>query len=270
MSKTIEITSDNFQKEVIESEIPILIDFWAPWCQPCLMMAPALEELADSLKGKVKIAKVNTEIPENQQLAVQYQIQSIPNMKLFKNGQVVKEFIGNISEKAVGQQVLRSLQPGQQVIKVVHEELISLLGESACSINMAETQPTVIMVVGLSREVEKTTTSAKLAKYFTKQNYQCSLTAADIYRPAAVKQLEVLGSQLNIPVFSGPNDPVKIATDSVKLGSRENKDIVIIDTAGRLHIDEKLMKELVDIKKATKAHEVLFVADAMTGQDTVK
>ena len=94
MSQTIEITNQNFKEEVLDSDIPVLVDFWAPWCQPCLMMAPALEELADSLKGKVKIAKVNTEIPENQQLAVQYQIQSIPNMKLFKNGQVVKEFIG--------------------------------------------------------------------------------------------------------------------------------------------------------------------------------
>ncbi len=184
------------------------------------------------------------------------------------NYKVVKEFIGNISEKAVGQQVLRSLQPGQQVIKVVHEELINLLGKSACGINMAKGQPTVIMVVGLQGG-GKTTTVAKLAKYFAKQNHQCLLVAADVYRPAAVKQLEVLGSQLNIPVFSGRNDPVKIAADAVKLASRDNKDIVIIDTAGRLHVDEKLMKELVDMKKAVKAHEVLLVADAMTGQDAV-
>ena len=185
------------------------------------------------------------------------------------NYKVVKEFIGNISEKAVGQQVLKSLQPGQQVIKVVHEELIGLLGKSACSINMAEAQPTVIMVVGLQGG-GKTTTSAKLVKYFTKQNYQCSLAAADIYRPAAVKQLEVLGSQLNVPVFTEGNNAVKIATNSVKLASRDSKDIVIIDTAGRLHIDQTLMKELVDMKKATKAQEVLLVVDAMTGQDAVK
>ena len=185
------------------------------------------------------------------------------------NYKIVKEFIGNINEKAAGQQVLRSLQPGQQVIKIVHEELINFLGKSACSINMAETQPTVIMVVGLQGG-GKTTTSAKLAKYFTKQNYQCSLTAADIYRPAAVKQLEVLGSQLNVPVFTEDNNAVKIATNSIKLASRDNKDIVIIDTAGRLHIDQVLMKELVDMKKATRAHEVLLVVDAMTGQDAVK
>ena len=184
------------------------------------------------------------------------------------NYKVVKEFIGNISEKAVGQQVLGSLQPGQQVIKVVYEELINLLGKSACSINMAKEHPTVIMVVGLQGG-GKTTTVAKLAKYFSKQNYQCLLAAADVYRPAAVKQLEVLGSQLNIPVFSGRNDPVKIATDAVRLASRDNKDIVIIDTAGRLHIDQTLMKELVDMKKATRAHEILLVADAMTGQDAV-
>ena len=184
------------------------------------------------------------------------------------NYKVVKEFIRNISEKAVGQQALRSLQPGQQVIKVVHEELINLLGKSASSINIVEAQPMVIMVVGLQGG-GKTTTVAKLAKYFSKQNYQCLLAAADVYRPAAVKQLEVLGNQLNIPVFSGRNDPVKIATDAVKLASRDNKDIVIIDTAGRLHIDQTLMKELVDMKKATRAHEILLVADAMTGQDAV-
>ena len=185
------------------------------------------------------------------------------------NYKVVKEFIGNIGEKAVGQQVLGSLQPGQQVIKVVHEELINLLGKSVSSINIVKAQPTVIMVVGLQGG-GKTTTVGKLAKYFAKQNYRCSLTAADIYRPAAVKQLEVLGSQLNIPVFSGRKNPVKIAADSIKLASRENKDIVIIDTAGRLHIDQTLMKELKDMKKAVKAHEVLLVADAMTGQDAVK
>ncbi len=94
MSKTIEVISANFQKEVLESEIPVLVDFWAPWCQPCLMMAPVLEELSEELEGKLKIGKLNTEIPENQDLAIKYQIQSIPNMKLFKNGQVVKEFIG--------------------------------------------------------------------------------------------------------------------------------------------------------------------------------
>jgi len=94
MSKTIEVTSANFEQEVIKSNLPVLVDFWAPWCQPCLMMAPALEELSEELDGKLKICKLNTEIPENQQLAVQYQIQSIPNMKLFKNGEVVKEFIG--------------------------------------------------------------------------------------------------------------------------------------------------------------------------------
>ncbi len=109
MSQTIEITNQNFKEEVLDSDIPVLVDFWAPWCQPCLMMAPALEELADSLKGKVKIAKVNTEIPENQQLAVQYQIQSIPNMKLFKSGKVIKEFIGLRSKEMLQQELENEL-----------------------------------------------------------------------------------------------------------------------------------------------------------------
>ena len=105
MSQTIEVTSQNFKQEVLDSDIPVLVDFWAPWCQPCLMMGPALEELAQDLKGKIKITKLNTEIPENQQLAIQYQIQSIPNMKLFKNGQIVKEFIGLRPKQALQQEL---------------------------------------------------------------------------------------------------------------------------------------------------------------------
>jgi len=183
---------------------------------------------------------------------------------------VVKDFIGKVKERAVGQEVLESLTPGQHVVKIVHEELTSLMGSSQSKIVISSKPPTVIMLVGL-QGAGKTTSGGKLASYLKKQGRQPLLVAGDIYRPAAVKQLQVLGGQLDIPVFSLGTDisPVEIAKKSLEQANAKGNDIVIIDTAGRLHINEELMNELKNIKSAVKPHEILLVVDAMTGQDAV-
>jgi signal recognition particle subunit SRP54 len=186
------------------------------------------------------------------------------------NYKVVKDFNNIISERAVGQEVLESLTPGQQVIKIVHEELIRLLGEVPSKLTYSPKSPSIYMMVGLQGS-GKTTTSGKLANLLRKQGRNPLLTACDIYRPAAVKQLIVVGSQLNIPVFAleTEKNAVKIAVESIKHAISKQYDTVIIDTAGRLHIDEEMMEELIKIKQAVKPQEVLLVADSMTGQDAV-
>jgi signal recognition particle subunit SRP54 len=186
------------------------------------------------------------------------------------NFKVVKEFIGKISERAVGAEVLESLTPGQQVVKVVHEELIELLGREQSKITFAPKPPTILMMVGL-QGAGKTTTAGKLANLLRKQGKNPLLVACDVYRPAAIKQLQVLGSQLSIPVFTLENNqnPVQIAKEAVKFAEMKQHDLVILDTAGRLHIDEKLMDELLNIKGSVNPHEILLVVDSMTGQDAV-
>ncbi|QNU65363.1 signal recognition particle protein [Ruminiclostridium herbifermentans] len=186
------------------------------------------------------------------------------------NFKVVKDFINKISERAVGQDVLESLTPGQQVVKIVHEELIELLGREQSKVTFSSKPPTVLLMVGLQGS-GKTTTSGKLASLLRKQGKSPLLVACDVYRPAAIKQLQVVGGQLNIPVFTIENNtnPVEIATEAVKFANFKQHDLVIIDTAGRLHIDEKLMDELLNIKKAVNPHEILLVVDSMTGQDAV-
>lgn len=186
------------------------------------------------------------------------------------NFKVVKDFINKVSERAVGQEVLESLSPGQQVIKIVYEELIDLMGKEPSKITFSPRPPTVIMMVGLQGS-GKTTTSGKLANLLRKQGKNPLLVACDIYRPAAIKQLEVVGNQLNIPVFSLGDkvNPVDIARAALNHANTKGYDIVIIDTAGRLHIDEELMEELKNIKAAVKPHEILLVVDSMTGQDAV-
>ncbi|HHW30523.1 MAG TPA: signal recognition particle protein [Clostridiaceae bacterium] len=186
------------------------------------------------------------------------------------NFKVVKDFINKVSERAVGQEVLESLSPGQQVIKIVHEELINLMGREPSKIIFSPRPPTVIMMVGLQGS-GKTTTSGKLANLLRKQGKNPLLTACDIYRPAAIKQLEVVGNQLNIPVFSLGDkvNPVDIAKAALNHANSKGYDVVIIDTAGRLHIDEELMDELKNIKAAVNPHEILLVVDSMTGQDAV-
>lgn len=185
------------------------------------------------------------------------------------NFRVVKDLIGRIKERAVGQEVLESLTPGQHVVKIVHEELISLMGGNESKIQIASKPPTIIMLVGL-QGAGKTTHGAKLAHLMKKQGKRPLLVACDIYRPAAIKQLEVLGQQINVPVFAlGQQNPVKIAGDSLEHARKNGNDVLIIDTAGRLHINEELMDELSNIKSAVQPHEILLVVDAMTGQDAV-
>jgi len=185
------------------------------------------------------------------------------------NYAVVKDFINKVTEKAIGQGILESLTPGQQVIKIVNEQLTELMGSGESKIKWSSSPPTIIMMVGLQGS-GKTTTSAKLAKYLLKQGKAPLLVAGDVYRPAAVKQLQVVGQEVNVPVFSLDNtDPVAISTEAIKYASEQSRDVVIIDTAGRLHVDEQMMQELERLKEATHPDEILLVVDAMTGQDAV-
>jgi signal recognition particle subunit SRP54 len=186
------------------------------------------------------------------------------------NFKVAKEFIANVSERAVGQDVMESLTPGQQVVKIVHEELIKLMGGDVEKLTFSSSPPTVYMMVGL-QGAGKTTASAKLANHLRKQGKKPLMVACDVYRPAAVKQLQVLGKQLDVPVFEMGTEttPVEIAKKAIAHATSKLYDVVIIDTAGRLHIDETLMQELLDIKNNVKPQEILLVVDAMTGQDAV-
>ncbi|AOH54259.1 signal recognition particle protein [Peribacillus muralis] len=230
----------------------------------------AFEGLADRLqstmqkirgKGKVNEADVK-EMMREVRLAL---------LEADVNFKVVKEFVKRVSERSVGQEVLKSLTPGQQVIKVVKEELTELMGGEQSKIAVASKPPTVIMMVGL-QGAGKTTTTGKLANLLRKKyNRKPLLVAADIYRPAAIKQLETLGKQLSMPVFSLGDQisPVEIAKQAIAKAKEEHHDYVLIDTAGRLHVDENLMGELKDIKELTKPDEIFLVVDAMTGQDAV-
>jgi len=186
------------------------------------------------------------------------------------NFKVAKDFINNVQEKATGQEVLRSITPGQQVIKIVHEELIGLLGGATAGLDLSGKTPVIMMMVGLQGS-GKTTSAAKLAKLLKKQGRRPYLVPADIYRPAAIEQLHVLGRAIDVPVYPSQTDqnPVDICRNAVIAARHANYDIVLIDTAGRLHIDETLMGELANIKAAVAPAEILFVADAMTGQDAV-
>lgn len=186
------------------------------------------------------------------------------------NYKVVKDFINNVSQRAVGTEVMESLTPGQQVIKIVNEELITLMGRSESKLNTTTTPPTVIMFVGL-QGAGKTTMAGKLALHLKKHNKKPLLAAADIYRPAAIKQLQVLGAQIDVPVYTLGDrvSPVDIARGAIEQAKKMSNDYVIIDTAGRLHIDEELMKELINIKNAVVPNEIMLVVDSMTGQDAV-
>lgn len=186
------------------------------------------------------------------------------------NFKVVKDFIASIEDKAVGQEVLESLSPGQQVIKIVNDELVELLGGQSAGLNLRGKGPAIIMMVGLQGS-GKTTTSGKLAKLLRKQGRKPYLVPADVYRPAAIEQLMVLGKALDIPVHPSETrqDPVTISKNAVLVAEKSGYDTLLIDTAGRLHVDQELMAELQAIKTAVRPAEILFVADAMTGQDAV-
>lgn len=186
------------------------------------------------------------------------------------NFKVVKEFVGKVTERAVGSEVLESLVPYQQVIKIVNEELTALMGSTESKIKIASKPPTVIMMVGL-QGAGKTTQSGKLAGLFKRQGKNPLLAACDVYRPAAITQLQIVGDKLGIPVYTDGDkvSPVKIAKNAVRHAEKNGYDMVFIDTAGRLHLDEAMMDELLDIKKETEPSEILLVVDAMTGQDAV-
>jgi signal recognition particle subunit SRP54 len=226
-------------------------------------LADRLQNTINKIRGKGKVNEADVkEMMREVRLAL---------LEADVNFKVVKDFVKKVSERAVGQEVLKSLTPGQQVIKVVQEELTLLMGGEQSKIAVSSRPPTVIMMVGL-QGAGKTTTTGKLANLLRKKyNRKPMLVAADIYRPAAIKQLETLGKQLDMPVFSLGDkvSPVEIAKQAIAKAREEHNDYVLIDTAGRLHIDETLMDELKDIKELTKPDEIFLVVDAMTGQDAV-
>lgn len=185
------------------------------------------------------------------------------------NYTVVKDLVNNITEQAIGEKVLKSLTPGQQVIKIVNEELTKIMGNTNAKLAIAPKPPTVILMCGL-QGAGKTTMCGKLAKMLKKQGKKPLLVACDIYRPAAINQLKVLGKQVDVPVYDeGTNKPYKTVQNAIKLADKNGYDTVIIDTAGRLHINQELIDELKDIKKVATPDEILLVLDAMTGQDAV-
>lgn len=185
------------------------------------------------------------------------------------NYRVARQFISDVQEKAVGEEVLRSITPGQQIVKIVYDGLVRLMGETHTDIKLAGIPPTIVMLCGLQGS-GKTTFSGKLGSFLGKKGRRPMLVAADVYRPAAKTQLEVLGKSLDIPVYSTPsNNALQICKESIKAAREKACDVLILDTAGRLHIDEKMMQELESIKKELKPQEILFVADGMTGQDAV-
>lgn len=226
-------------------------------------LADRLQKTMQKIRGKGKVTEADVkEMMREVRLALLY---ADVNLK------VVKDFIKKVSERAVGQEVMKSLTPGQQVIKVVKEELTELMGGEQSKIAVSPKPPTVIMMVGL-QGAGKTTTTGKLANLLRKNyNRKPLLVAADIYRPAAINQLQTLGKQLTMPVFSLGDQvsPVEIAAKAIEHAKAEHHDYVLIDTAGRLHIDENLMDELKNIKEAVKPDEIFLVVDAMTGQDAV-
>jgi signal recognition particle subunit SRP54 len=221
-----------------------------------------LESIFKRLKGKGLLKEEDVELALKEiRLAL---------LEADVNFKVVKDFVQKIKEKAIGKEVLESLTPGQQVVKIVNEELCELLGKMNSRIQLSPNPPTVLMLVGLHGS-GKTTTAAKLAKNFKKEGRRPLLVAADLQRPAAIDQLVTLGSQINVPVYSSKEikDPVSLCVESIRKAKLDARDVVIFDTAGRLHIDESLMTELRKIKEKVFPGEVILVADAMTGQDAV-
>jgi signal recognition particle subunit SRP54 len=225
-------------------------------------LSSRLQEITRKIRGKARITESDLkEMLREVKLAL---------LEADVNYKIVKEFIATIQEKALGETVLKSLTPGQQVVKIVKDELVELLGGQESGINFTPNPPTVIMLVGLQGS-GKTTTAGKLANLFRKQGKNPLLVACDVYRPAAIKQLQVVGAQLNIPVYSNETskDVVHIAKQAMNIAISKLNDVVILDTAGRLHIDDELMQELKNVKSNIKPHEILLVVDSMTGQDAV-
>ncbi len=229
----------------------------------------AFDNLTDKLTAAIKKIRGNKTVSEEDLRSTLREVR-LALLEADVNFKVVKEFVAKVKERAQGQQVEANLTAGQQIVKIVHEELINLLGGQQSKLTVSANPPTIIMLIGL-QGAGKTTTAAKLANNLRKGGKKPLLVAGDVYRPAAITQLEVLGKQLDIPVFSLGDQvsPVEIAKQSLARANALLCDTVIIDTAGRLHIDEALMTELQNIKAAVNPQEILLVVDAMTGQDAV-
>lgn len=226
-------------------------------------LSERLQSTLSKMRGKGKISETDVkEMMREVRLAL---------LEADVNFKVVKQFVNDVKERAVGQDVMKSLTPGQQVVKIVHEELSNLMGSDVVPITFSQKPPTVVMMVGL-QGAGKTTTTGKLANLIRKKhNRSPLLVAADIYRPAAIKQLETLGKQLDLPVFSLGDQvkPEEIVTKALEYAKTNHHDFVLIDTAGRIHIDETLMGELENVKTIAKPNEIFLVVDSMTGQDAV-
>ncbi len=225
-------------------------------------LSSRLQEITRKLKGKARITDSDLkEVLREVKIAL---------LEADVNYKIVKDFVKIIEEKALGQDVLKSLTPGQQVVKIVKDELVQLLGGEESKISFSSNPPTIIMLVGLQGS-GKTTTAGKLANLIRKQGKNPLLVACDVYRPAAIKQLQVVGKQLNIPVYANEQtkDVVMIAKQAKSVAISKLNDVIILDTAGRLHVDEDLMQELKDLKSSMHPHEILLVVDSMTGQDAV-
>ncbi|MBQ8000636.1 MAG: signal recognition particle protein [Ruminococcus sp.] len=228
----------------------------------------AFESLSDKITGVFKRLKNKGKLTESDVKSAMREVR-LALLEADVNYKVAKDFTNRITERAVGESVMESLTPAQMVVKIVNEELVSLMGGESTRLEFASKPPTVIMMCGLQGS-GKTTHSGKLAKMLKAKNHRPLLVACDIYRPAAIEQLKVVGKGADVPVFEmGKEDPVKIAESAIRHARDYGNDIVILDTAGRLHIDEELMGELERVKNAVNPSEILLVIDSMTGQDAV-
>ena len=227
------------------------------------------ESLSDKMQNVMKKLRGQTRISEKELKEMLREVK-LALLEADVNYKVVKDFVASIEEKALGEDVMKSLTPGQQVVKIVRDELTNLLGDTNSGLNFSSNPPTIIMLVGLQGS-GKTTLCGKLSNYLRKQGKKPYMVACDVYRPAAVKQLETLGKSLGVDVYSEPNskDVVQIARNGIKAAQSKLCNVVLIDTAGRLQIDEALMNELVELKKAVRPHEIMLVIDAMVGQEAV-
>ena len=227
------------------------------------------ESLSDKMQNVMKKLRGQTRISEKELKEMLREVK-LALLEADVNYKVVKDFVASIEEKALGEDVMKSLTPGQEVVKIVRDELTNLLGDTNSGLNFSSNPPTIIMLVGLQGS-GKTTLCGKLSNYLRKQGKKPYMVACDVYRPAAVKQLETLGKSLGVDVYSEPDskDVIQIAKNGIKEAQSKLCNVVLIDTAGRLQIDEALMNELVELKKAVRPHEIMLVIDAMVGQEAV-